>query len=70
MIHTLLYFVLMLALLGIFWWALNALLPLLPIAEPFATVIRVALIVIAALIVLSFLFSLIGGPSPLGPLRW
>jgi peptidoglycan biosynthesis protein MviN/MurJ (putative lipid II flippase) len=46
--------------LGIVWYAIQRLLPLIPLAEPFATIVHVLLVVIIALIVVYFLIALLG----------
>jgi hypothetical protein len=58
--------------LGIIWWAVQQLLPLLPIGEPFLTIIRVLLTVILVLIVLWVLLTLLGaaGVHVGGPFHW
>lgn len=46
--------------LGVVWWAVQQLLPLIPLAEPFATLIRVLITVVAVLVVLWVLLVLVG----------
>lgn len=46
--------------LGVIWWAIQQLLPLIPIGEPFMTIIRVILIVILVIIVLWVIATLLG----------
>lgn len=56
-----------LILIGIIWWAIQQLLPLIPMAEPFNTLVRVLLTVVAVLIVLWVLLALlsaVGVPVP------
>lgn len=60
MIGTLIGLLLLLVFLGICWWAIQQLLPLIPIAEPFATIVRVILVVILALIVIWIITVLLG----------
>lgn len=45
---------------GVIWWAIQQLLPLIPIAEPFGTIVRVLLTVVLVLIVLWVLLTLLG----------
>ena len=45
---------------GVIWWGVQQLLPLLPIGEPFLTVIRVLMTIILVLIVLWVLLVLLG----------
>lgn len=60
MIGTLIGLILLVAFLGICWWAIQKLLPLLPIAEPFRTIIYVLLVLILAVIVLYVILTLLG----------
>lgn len=46
--------------LGVVWWALQQLLPLIPLPAPFATVVHVILVVIVALIVIYFFIAILG----------
>lgn len=45
---------------GVVWWAIQQLLPLIPLGEPFATIVRVILVVILVLIVLWIIIILLG----------
>ena len=45
---------------GVIWWAIQQLLPLIPMAEPFRTIIRVLMTVILVLIVLWVMLTLLG----------
>ena len=74
-IGTLIGIIITLIILGVVWWAINQLLPLIPLPEPFARIIRVLLIVILVLIVLWIILVLlgaagvhVGGPFRLGQL--
>ena len=60
MIGTLIGLVFMLIILGVLWWAAQQLLALIPLGEPFATIIRVLLVVIGVLIVLWVVMQLLG----------
>jgi len=44
----------------VLWWAAQQLLALIPLGEPFATIIRVLLVVIGVLIVLWVVMQLLG----------
>jgi hypothetical protein len=57
--------------LGVIWWAINQLLPLIPLPEPFARIVHVLLIVILVLIVLWIIIVLLGtaGVHVAGPFR-
>ena len=71
-IGTLIGIIVTLIILGVIWWAINQLLPLIPIAEPFSTIIRVLMTVILVLIVLWIILVLLGaaGVHVGGPFRW
>ena len=45
---------------GVAWWAIQQLLPLIPLAEPFATLVRVLVTVVGVLIVLWVLLVMLG----------
>lgn len=60
MLGTLIGIIFVLIVLGVVWWAVQQLLPLIPIAEPFRTIIRVLMIVILVLIVLWVIAVLLG----------
>ncbi len=68
MIGGLINLLIYLVVLGIFWWALNAILNLLApyIAEPFMSVIRIILILVLVLILLSVLLSILGMGTSIG----
>lgn len=59
MITVLLNLFILVLILGIVWYCVTALLPLIPLGEPFATIARVLLIVIAAVIALYIIIDLI-----------
>jgi uncharacterized membrane protein YwzB len=53
--------------LGVVWWAVQQLLPLIPLAEPFRTIVHVLVTVLAVIIVLwviAQLLALAGFPVP------
>lgn len=60
MLGTLIGIIFVLIFLGVVWWAVQQLLPLIPIAEPFRTIIRVLMILILVLIVLWIIATLLG----------
>ncbi len=68
MIGTLISLLVYLLVLGIVWWAVNAILALLApyIAEPFMGIIRIILILILALILISVLLQIVGFGGHLG----
>ena len=49
-----------LILIGVIWWAAQQLLPLIPMAEPMATIIRVLVTVLGVIVVLWVLAVLLG----------
>jgi hypothetical protein len=59
-IGVLVSIIITLIIVGVIWWAIQQLLPLIPLAEPFATIIRVLLTVVLVLIVLWVLLTLLG----------
>lgn len=60
MIGTLIGLIFLCIILGVIWWAVQQLLPLLPIGEPFATIIRVLLMVILVIVVVYVIIQLLG----------
>jgi hypothetical protein len=65
MIAVLVHVIIVLAILGFLWWLIVIwLLPQIPIPEPFGTIIKACLAIIAVLIVLGLLMPLIGNPIP------
>lgn len=59
MIGTLIGLIFVLIILGVLWWAAQQLLGLVPMGEPFATIVRVLLVVVAVLVVLWVLQQLL-----------
>ena len=59
-IMALLEIIVVLIVAGVIWWAIEQLLPLLPLPDPFRRIIRVLLVVILVLIVLWVIVSLLG----------
>jgi hypothetical protein len=70
-VGTLIGIIIALIVLGVIWWAIQQLLPLIPIGEPFMTIIRVLMIVILVFIVLWIILVLLGaaGVHVGGPFR-
>ena len=60
MIGTLVGIIFMLIILGVLWWGVQQLMGLIPIAEPFRTIIYVITVVIMVLIVLYVITILLG----------
>jgi hypothetical protein len=71
MIGALIGIIFTLIILGVVWWAINRLLPLIPLPPPFHTIIRVLMTVILVLIVLWVIMVLLGaaGVHVPGPFR-
>lgn len=67
MLNALIQLVIWLVIAGVIWWAVQQLLPLLPIGEPFLKIINVLLTVIIVIIVL---YALVGLLSVLGGARF
>lgn len=59
MIGTLIGLIFLCIILGVIWWAVQQLLPLIPIGEPFMTIIRVLLMVILVIIVVYVIIQLL-----------
>lgn len=60
MIGTVIGLIFLIIVLGVVWWAIQQLLPLIPIGEPFATILRVLLVVLLVVIVLYVIMQLLG----------
>ena len=60
MIASLLGLLFTLVILGVIWWGVQTLLALIPIAEPFKTIIYVISVVILVIIVLYIIMMLLG----------
>lgn len=59
MIGTLISIIFLVIVIGVIWWAIQQLLPLIPMAEPFATIVRVLMAVILVLIVIYIIWMLV-----------
>ena len=68
MIETLIYLLVVLLVAAVFYWAVTRILSVLPVPEPFRTIILVVFVVIVLLIVLNLFmpFATLGGPHRLG----
>ena len=60
MIGTLIGIIITLIVVGVIWWAIQQLLPLIPLPEPFRRIIYVLLMVVLVLIVLFVIIQLLG----------
>lgn len=61
MIEVLISVIIYLIIAGLIWWAVNTILKVIPLPEPFRTVINVLMIVVLCLIVIYALLPLIPG---------
>lgn len=70
-IGALIGIIFVLIILGLVWWAVQQLLPLIPVPEPIARIIHVLLVVIVALIALWVIIVILGaaGVHVPGPFR-
>lgn len=60
MIGTIVGLILLCVLLGFVWWAAQQLLALIPLSEPFATIVRVLLVLLLVVIVIYVLSVILG----------
>lgn len=60
MIGTIIGLIFLFIILGVLWWAAQQLLALVALAEPFATIVRVLIVVLGVLIVLWVLSIILG----------
>ena len=60
MIGTLIGLIFFIIIIGVIWWAAQQLLALVPLAEPFATIVRILLVVILVCIVIYVATILLG----------
>ena len=58
-IGTLIGIIVVLIILGVIWWAIQQLLPLIPLPEPFARIIHVLLVLILVLVVIWVILTLL-----------
>lgn len=69
MIGTIIGLIFLCVILGVLWWAAQQLLALIQLAEPFATIVRVLMVILLVVIVLyavSVLLGLAGIHVPVG----
>ncbi len=69
MIPALIQLVVTLLVVGVIWWAVTAILGLIPLPAPIAQVVNIILILILALIVIYALMGLVGGAAHFPILR-
>ena len=60
MIGALISVIIALIVVGVIWWAIQQLLPLIPLPEPIARIVYVLLVVVLVLIVLWVILTLLG----------
>jgi hypothetical protein len=60
MIAALIYLIVAVIILGVVWWAVQQLLPLIPLGEPFRTILRVLIVLLTVLIVIWVIFQVLG----------
>ena len=60
MISALIYLIVALIILGVIFWAIQQLLPLIPMGEPFRTIIHVLLVLLCVIVVIWVLLQLLG----------
>jgi hypothetical protein len=65
MVATLISIILTLIVTGVILWAVEQLLPMIPMPAPFAQIIRVLIIVVIVLVVVYIIASLLGAVHPL-----
>ena len=59
MIGFLIGLILLVIVLGVIWWAVQQLLPLIPLAEPFKTILRVLIVLVTVVIVIYVIMMLL-----------
>lgn len=69
MIGTLIGIIILLIVVGVIWWAVQQLLPLIPLPEPFAKIIYVLMVVVLVLIVLYVILVLLSAAGVAVP-KW
>jgi peptidoglycan biosynthesis protein MviN/MurJ (putative lipid II flippase) len=60
MIGTIIGLIFLCIIAGVVWWAIQQLLPLIPLAEPFHTFVRILMVVLLVVFVLWFATILLG----------
>jgi hypothetical protein len=68
MIGTLISIIILLIIVGVVWWAIQQLLPLIPLPEPFRKIIYVLMMVVLVLIVIWVILTLVGAAGVHVPL--
>jgi preprotein translocase subunit SecE len=65
MISTLVSVILLLIVCGVILWAVQQLLPMVPMPEPFAKIVNVLIVVLVVIIVVYIIAGLLGAVTPL-----
>lgn len=60
MIGTVLGIIIVVIICGVVWWGIQQLLPLIPMGEPFATILRVLMTILLVVIVIWVIIQLLG----------
>lgn len=60
MIGTIIGLIFVLIILGVIWWGVQELIKLIPLPDPFATIIRIVMIVVLVIIIIWVLIVLLG----------
>jgi len=60
MIGTIISIIITLIIVGVIYWAITQLLPLIPLPEPFARIVHVLLVVVLVIVVLWVILTLLG----------
>jgi hypothetical protein len=67
MIGTLIGIIILLIVVGVVYWAIQQLLPMIPLPEPFARIINILLILLLVFVVLYVIIQLLGAIVSLPP---
>jgi hypothetical protein len=70
MIGTLIWLIALVIILGVVWWAIMQLLPLIPLPAPFGQIVYVLLVVILVIIVVYVILTLLSGLPTGAGLHW
>ena len=70
MIGTIISIIVTLILVGVVYWAITQLLPLIPLPEPFAKIIHVLLVLLLVIVVIWVILSLLGAVGGIHVPMW
>jgi hypothetical protein len=65
MVSALIHMVVVLLVVGVIWWGVTQILPLIPLPDPIARVVHVLLVVVLVIVVIYALMGLIGAAPTL-----